>query len=376
MYNDQKGLDVCYCLRGCRPDPRLGPILGPSRTQPGSEGVPSRFAMCFGVSDPSRCRGGGHPVLVPSVPSSIGPGQAETDFLATSEMMVLFLLIIFLRNFQPPRQRCIKIPPMGPRNLMAALVLGRGSSRLSKIFLSAVMVYRIWVSAKGDRQKEISKRSSMFFFLLGHFWSLFLTILFFFCQTPFARLLLRQGENYLQTRAHSPKPLFYKTALFVWSRCQNLKGNRVYDRSSYILDSENRERELNTNYFFSNFSGTSRISRQNPGISRQKSLISLVSRDISNFSAPTLSRGRPPPHRRISGPKSLGLGSFFFLKKQCFMYPKEHKFIWPKVGSEALRLFRKSYFSSTEPVRGERQTGKGFHGSLFLIIPTKGWRPG
>ena len=64
-------------------------------------------------------------------------------------------------------------------------------------------------------------------------------------------------------------------------------------------------------YFFSNFSGTSGISRQNPGISRPKSLISLVSRDVSNFLAPTRSRGRPPPHPKISGPKSLGLGSFF-----------------------------------------------------------------
>ena len=72
------------------------------------------------------------------------------------------------------------------------------------------------------------------------------------------------------------------------------------------------ERKLNTNFFFlSNFSGTSGISRQNPGISRKKSLVSLVSRDIPNFSAPTPSHGRPPPHWRVSGPKSLGLSSFF-----------------------------------------------------------------
>ena len=80
-----------------------------------------------------------------------------------------------------------------------------------------------------------------------------------------------------------------------------------------------RERKLNTNFFFSNFSGAAGISRQNPGISRQKSLISLVSRHISNFLAPTRSRGRPLPHWKISGPKSLGLGSFFFpdLFKPC-----------------------------------------------------------
>ena len=72
-----------------------------------------------------------------------------------------------------------------------------------------------------------------------------------------------------------------------------------------------RGQKLNPNIFFSNFSGASGISRQNPGISRQKSLIPWVSRDIPNFLAPTPSRGRPPPHQKISGLKSLGLGSFF-----------------------------------------------------------------
>ena len=32
---------------GCHPDPRLGPILGLSRSHPASEGVPSRFTTCF-----------------------------------------------------------------------------------------------------------------------------------------------------------------------------------------------------------------------------------------------------------------------------------------------------------------------------------------
>ena len=57
----------------------------------------------------------------------------------------------------------------------------------------------------------------------------------------------------------------------------------------------NRERKLNTIFFFSSFSGASGISRQNPGISRPKSLISLVARDVSSFLAPTRSRGRPLP---------------------------------------------------------------------------------
>ena len=70
-----------------------------------------------------------------------------------------------------------------------------------------------------------------------------------------------------------------------------------------------REKKLNPNIFFSNFSGAAGISRQNPGISRQKSLISLVSRDISNFLGPTRSRGRPPPH-----PENIRTQKFLILR--------------------------------------------------------------
>ena len=49
----------------------------------------------------------------------------------------------------------------------------------------------------------------------------------------------------------------------------------------------------------------------NPGISRQKSLISLVSRDIPNFWPPPLHVEDPHPTRKISGPKSLCLRSSF-----------------------------------------------------------------
>ena len=49
-----------------------------------------------------------------------------------------------------------------------------------------------------------------------------------------------------------------------------------------------------------------------PWISCQKVWFPWASKDMSNFLAPTPSCGRPPPHPKISGPKSLGLGSFFF----------------------------------------------------------------
>ena len=69
------------------------------------------------------------------------------------------------------------------------------------------------------------------------------------------------------------------------------------DSRELILVAKN----LNTIHFCSsNFSGAPEIPRQNPGISRQESLISLVSRDIPNFLAPTPSCGRPLPHRKVS----------------------------------------------------------------------------
>ena len=92
------------------------------------------------------------------------------------------------------------------------------------------------------------------------------------------------------------------------------RGNPILPTPSWgpILGDENWAQDL----FFSNFSGA-------PGISQQKSrdippkvwfpwVTGWVSRDVSNFLAPTPSCGRTPPHPKISGPKSLGLGSFFF----------------------------------------------------------------
>ena len=100
---------------------------------------------------------------------------------------------------------------------------------------------------------------------------------------------------------------------------------------------------MNTNCFFSNFSGTAGISRPNPGISRQKSLISLASRDIPNFLAPTPSRARPLPHRKISGLKSLGLGSFFVPEErpqkraQSFSWNSPREYSWDPYDSRHLK---------------------------------------
>ena len=66
-----------------------------------------------------------------------------------------------------------------------------------------------------------------------------------------------------------------------------------------------------TQTIFRNFSGTAGTSQQNPGVSRPRSLVSLVSRHMPDFWPPALQVEDPHPHRKISGPKSLSLCSFF-----------------------------------------------------------------
>ena len=89
----QKGLEVCCCLWGVpsRPSPGSypGPVQVPSRVRGGP--VQIRHVLCFTAFQthpgpevgaiPARP----DPILVPSVPSRIGPGRAEADFLATSD---------------------------------------------------------------------------------------------------------------------------------------------------------------------------------------------------------------------------------------------------------------------------------------------------
>ena len=53
-----------------------------------------------------------------------------------------------------------------------------------------------------------------------------------------------------------------------------------------------------------------RSCQQNPGISRPKPWFLWISRDVPNFLLPTHSRGRPPSHPKISGPKRHGWNSF------------------------------------------------------------------
>ena len=74
------------------------------------------------------------------------------------------------------------------------------------------------------------------------------------------------------------------------------------------MGDENRKQT----FFSQNFSGTPRASQEKSRDIPARSLVSLGFEDIPNFLAPTPSRGRPPPHPKISRPKSLGLGSFFF----------------------------------------------------------------
>ena len=63
-------------------------------------------------------------------------------------------------------------------------------------------------------------------------------------------------------------------------------------------------------YFSQTFRASPGYLGENRGISRPQVWFPWVWSDILNFLTPTRSRGRPPPHRKISGPKRLGLCSF------------------------------------------------------------------
>ena len=77
----------------------------------------------------------------------------------------------------------------------------------------------------------------------------------------------------------------------------------------------NRGRELNPNLFFSNFSGSSGISQQNPGISRPKSLISLVFEGHTRtFWPPPLHVEDPHPTRKYLDSKVWVWVPFLCLK--------------------------------------------------------------
>ena len=119
----QKGLEVCYCLWGVssRPSPGSypGPVQVPSRVRGGP--VQLRHVLCFTVfrthpgpevgAIPARPG----PILLPSVPYRIGPGRAETDFLATSDarksqpLRIVLPNLIPLRSAEEPRKNVSRI---------------------------------------------------------------------------------------------------------------------------------------------------------------------------------------------------------------------------------------------------------------------------
>ena len=101
----QKGLEVCYCLWGVPSRPSPGTYPGPSRSHPGSEVVPSRFAMCFVLQcfgpiqvprwGPSR------PVLVPSCSRAFLTGSGLDGQKQTSWPLPILLVCTFFLHFGP-----------------------------------------------------------------------------------------------------------------------------------------------------------------------------------------------------------------------------------------------------------------------------------
>ena len=100
-----------------------------------------------------------------------------------------------------------------------------------------------------------------------------------------------------------------------------------------------RGRELNTTFFSQTFRARSGYPAKILGISRQKVCFPWFSKDIPNFLAPTAWRGRPPPHPKIFGPKSLGLGSFFLHEESLLvsfnqaMQDKNERISWQRKGA-------------------------------------------
>ena len=107
--------------------------------------------------------------------------------------------------------------------------------------------------------------------------------------------------------------------------------------------------------FFSNFSGTAGMSQQNCVISRPKRLISLVSRDIPNFLAPTPSGGRPLPHRKY--PDSGVWVCALFL---CLNFVTQKALCWDLRSCESGGLAPKTLFpfcGCLAPAHGARLRG-------------------
>ena len=78
-----------------------------------------------------------------------------------------------------------------------------------------------------------------------------------------------------------------------------------------IRDKLNRERKLkHTVFFLKLFGHLQHIPAKSRDIRPRTFDFPGFEGDTELF-GPTPSRGRPPPHPKISGPKSLGLGSFF-----------------------------------------------------------------
>ena len=113
---------------GSIPDARLVPILGPSRSHPGSEVVPSRFAMCFvlqcfGPIQVPRW-GPSQPVLVPScsrafLTGSGLDGQKQTSWPLPNKRGGRI-------KFLPRGASKYTSPPPSPENAFGPKMGGRG----------------------------------------------------------------------------------------------------------------------------------------------------------------------------------------------------------------------------------------------------------
>ena len=73
-----------------------------------------------------------------------------------------------------------------------------------------------------------------------------------------------------------------------------------------------------------------------PGYPAKKFGFLGFGRTCRTFWPPTPSRGRPPPHSKISGPKSSGLGSLFFPESSANTISKLNHWQWFRFGTQTI----------------------------------------
>ena len=180
---------------------------------------------------------------------------------------------------------------------------------------------------------------------------------------------------YFSRRSHGPRgPKHFEKNAFqqVLERKLNFQV-KIQTMRSWSQPWYTRERKMRTNFFCTNFSSTPRgpgHPGQIPGTSQIPLLQTQgrqtfeagheLSREGTNFSATTPSRGRPPPHRAVSGPEKL----LFVLLFSCLNHATPQN-PWT-MSRKHLKRPRRFAASKARP-QEKKKTKKIWRGLWFLV---------